>query len=113
LFAPEHRAPYREVLVDALADVAVSGARRLDLEGLRADGSRFALEVSFAIRDLTQDGIIVAFLRDISSSKAAEAVVRDALAKARMGESAKARFIAVMSHEMRTPLNGLLGSMGL
>lgn len=113
LFAPEHRAPYREVLVDALADVAVSGARRLELEGLRADGSRFALEVSFAIRDLTQDGMIVAFLRDISSSKAAEAVVRDALAKARMGESAKARFIAVMSHEMRTPLNGLLGSMGL
>ena len=33
----------------------------------------------------------------------------DALA----GERAKARFMAVMSHEMRTPLNGLLGSLDL
>jgi PAS domain S-box-containing protein len=113
IFAPEDRAAYQAVITDAVGKAVTIGPQRLELEGLHLSGKRFPMELSIAIRDLTRDGLIVAFLRDISTRRAAGAMVQDALQKARAGEQTKARFIAVMSHEMRTPLNGLLGSMGL
>lgn len=50
----------------------------------------------------------VAFLRDISGQIAHEKTLAEARIAAEQGEEAKARFLAVMSHEMRTPLSGLI-----
>lgn len=113
LFAPQDRAAYQAIISDAIAKAVAIGPQRLEFEGLSANGRRFPLEASFAIGDASRSPLIVVFLRDISTRKAAQATLEDALRKARAGEQAKARFIAVMSHEMRTPLTGLLGSMGL
>ena len=55
----------------------------------------------------------MAYLRDISDRRRAERDLTDALDRALAGEKTKADFMAVMSHEMRTPLNGLIGSMHL
>jgi signal transduction histidine kinase len=57
--------------------------------------------------------IFVSFLRDISRRVAAEQALIKARDDAVAGEKAKADFIAVMSHEMRTPLNGMLGTLEL
>jgi PAS domain S-box-containing protein len=106
---PDYQARISTVIVEA----AAKGPQRFELEGWRRDGTRFPMEVSIALRNLDRGSLFVAFLRDISDRVQANLAVEDALKQARSGEKAKARFVAVMSHEMRTPLNGLIGSMNL
>ena len=87
---------------------------RIEVDARRADGSVFPAEVSISRGDWTdRDSLVVAFVRDISDRRAAERDLTRALDRALAGERAKADFLAVMSHEMRTPLNGLIGSMDL
>jgi PAS domain S-box-containing protein len=86
---------------------------RHQLTGRDAVGRDFPVELSLgsALRDGTQ--IHVFFLRDISDRLAAEADLRQSRDRALAGERAKAQFLAVMSHEMRTPLTGILGAIEL
>lgn len=86
---------------------------RRQLVGQHADGHSFAVEMTVGI-PREQDGAIRAyFLRDITERLDTEATLRDARDRAQAGARAKAQFIAVMSHEMRTPLNGVLGALDL
>lgn len=111
---PADRLPDYQTRISAIiAQAAIEGPQRFELEGQRKDGSRFPLEVSIALRSRERGTLFVAFLRDISDRVQASLAIEDALTQARSGEKAKARFLAVMSHEMRTPLNGLIGSMNL
>ncbi len=87
------------------------GPLRIELFGMRADGTRIPVEMSMGTMQVASGGVIVALVRDISDRRLAEASLTEALQKAQAGERAKADFIAVMSHEMRTPLNGLLGTL--
>ncbi|MFC5737109.1 hybrid sensor histidine kinase/response regulator [Sinirhodobacter huangdaonensis] len=86
---------------------------RIYLDGRRRDGSTFPAEASLRPADAGGGRIFVLFIRDISALKEAEAALTEARDRAVAGEKAKADFVAVMSHEMRTPLNGLLGSISL
>ena len=75
-------------------------------------GRRFPAEVSFD-RAADNEHLFVSFVRDISLRKAQEEMLTQARDRALAGERSKSEFLAVMSHEMRTPLNGLIGSMQL
>ncbi|MEG2499419.1 histidine kinase dimerization/phospho-acceptor domain-containing protein, partial [Brevundimonas sp.] len=50
-----------------------------------------------------------AIIRDISESLQAEAELNQAVSEATAANAAKSAFLAAMSHEVRTPLNGVLG----
>ena len=91
----------------------VVGAGLLHLEAKRKDGTVFPAEVTIAAVDSYGEEIFVSFLRDVSARDAVEKELVEARDKAVAGEKAKAELLAVMSHEMRTPLNGLLGTMEL
>ncbi len=113
VFTDEDRLSYQARLNDLIAQAVLSGPQRFEMIGRRADGRSFPMEISLAIRDLNRGALIVSFLRDVSERKAEQLILERALTRARAGEKAKADFMAVMSHEMRTPLNGLIGSMEL
>ena len=55
----------------------------------------------------------VAIFEDLTEFKRGELAMQEALARAESGERAKERFLATMSHEMRTPLNGISGFTSL
>jgi len=55
----------------------------------------------------------VAVFEDMTESKRGEAVLRAALERAEAGDHAKSQFLATMSHEVRTPLNGIIGFTSL
>lgn len=91
----------------------VLDAGRVELSGLRKSGEEFPIELSIT-SVATEDGeLFIAYLRDISVRKTNEQKLIDARDRAETMDRAKSQFLAVMSHEMRTPLNGILGVLDL
>ncbi|WP_093965062.1 hybrid sensor histidine kinase/response regulator [Actibacterium lipolyticum] len=91
----------------------VVGQGLIQLDAQRKDGTLFPSEFSISTAQSSSGEIFVSFLRDISDRITAEQELMEARDNALAGEKAKAELLAVMSHEMRTPLNGLLGTMEL
>ncbi len=60
-----------------------------------------------------RDGGSVSFHMDISVQKANEAALVEARERAEQGNRAKSAFLATVSHEVRTPLNGVLGLLSV
>ncbi|SFS11403.1 hybrid sensor histidine kinase/response regulator [Yoonia litorea] len=86
-----------------------SGIRQV--QARRKLGDIFPAEVATSSAVSTQGEIFVSFVRDISDRVASEEALRTARDDALAGEKAKADLLAVMSHEMRTPINGIVGSL--
>ncbi|MDJ0612589.1 MAG: ATP-binding protein [Rhizobiaceae bacterium] len=91
---------------------AVTNIREIKLETLK--GVRWLLWLDLPIRDeLTGVNTLRTVARDITDQKLVEIELREARNKAEAASHAKSRFLANVSHEMRTPLNGILGMSGL
>ncbi|MBL9212832.1 MAG: response regulator [Opitutaceae bacterium] len=63
-----------------------------------------------------RDGALACFVvvfDDATEAKEREAELRDARDRAQAGDRAKGQFLATMSHEVRTPLNGIVGFTSL
>ena len=105
--------PYPENLCPVHSTVLDGRTRRIRGEVFwRADGSAFPVEyVVTPVRDAegeTPSGAVVVF-RDISERIAAERALREAKGAAEAANRAKSEFLAAMSHDIRTPMNTILG----
>ncbi|PRX11061.1 UNVERIFIED_ORG: PAS/PAC sensor hybrid histidine kinase [Martelella mediterranea] len=86
---------------------------RLEINAMRADGEVFPAEVSVGLIRRGERRIIVTYMRDISERKRAQDNLTQARDDAVATAKAKSDFLAVMSHEMRTPLNGVMGLLDM
>lgn len=78
------------------------------------NGREIPVDVSLVEdQDISGNPIVILFIRDISAQIEAETNLRAALVQAEQAARAKSMFLATMSHEMRTPLHGLMASLGL
>lgn len=91
----------------------VVGKGRIEMSALRANGEEFPVELSIGAAESPTGPIFIGHIRDISDRVAAERSLTDARDKALAADRAKSDFIAVISHEMRTPLTGLLGTLDM
>ena len=81
----------------------------------RKDGTVFPVRGGFTpVKH--RDGSIACFVAvfdDVTETKRREAELRAATELAQAGDRAKGQFLATMSHEVRTPLNGIVGFTSL
>lgn len=89
----------------------VVNAGRIQITALHRTGREFPVELAISAADGDQGRIFISFLRDISDRLAAETELTSTRDKAVAAGRTKTEFIAVMSHEMRTPLNGVIASL--
>ena len=87
--------------------------KRIEVPALRADGGQFPVELTVLPIEVDGETFFTAAVRDISTRKAEERALVDAKQQAEVASAAKSRFLAHMSHEIRSPLNAVLGSLGL
>ena len=86
---------------------------RMEINAMRANGEVFPAEVSVGLTRSGEGRIIVTYMRDISERKRAQENLTQARDDAVATAKAKSDFLAVMSHEMRTPLNGVMGLLDM
>ena len=104
----------RPVSGKELTDACAEGRKRgYRLTGRHSDGRTFPVELSMDMARRDDRAVLVCMIRDISHQAETEAALVESRDQARAGERAKARFLGVISHEMRTPLNGILGTIEL
>ncbi|MGR3636411.1 MAG: response regulator [Shimia sp.] len=91
----------------------VIDAGRIELTALRKSGEEFPIELNITSTHQEGENVFIAYIRDISERKINEQKLVEARDRAQRADNAKSRFLTVMSHEMRTPLNGILGVLDL
>ena len=116
LILPEAYRPINKALMRTLIEsgqTVLDSRGRMKIEGLRSNGEAFPAAASLGLSGPADDQIFTSYIRDITDQlKAQEDLTQardDALAAAR----ARSQFLAVMSHETRTPLNGVLAVLDL
>lgn len=111
LIVPER---YRKAHNQGMARMRETGqakilGQRIEIEAMRANGEEFMSELAISRSRNSSGDIFIAYIRDITKSKAAEKALRDAKEAAELANRAKTQFISAMSHEIRTPFNAVLG----
>ena len=87
--------------------------RRVELAALHKEGFELPVELTINALQTENKMFFGAEMRDLRDWHALEHDMRVAREEAERANQSKSRFLATMSHEVRTPLNALLGILSL
>ncbi len=111
ILAPEE---YHKKIQENMANFIRDGSgsflgRTNEMMAIRKDGTQFPIEISLASEKILGSWHAIGIIRDISNRKKTENGLIEAKERAEALTKAKNQFLMNMSHEMKTPLNGILG----
>ena len=116
LIPPERQAEYRRFLrfIRQTGEAGDATIGPVQVAAQRASGEVFPAAVLVRITRLdAAQRLILVFVQDISDQVEFEQRLQDAADEARRYATAQGRFLATMSHEMRTPLHGVRAALDL
>jgi PAS domain S-box-containing protein len=104
-----------EILADLVSTVRLGRPWQGEWFNRRKDGAVYPVRgVITPVKNRNGSlACFVAVFDDMTDMKRDEAILREARDRAEAGDRAKGQFLATMSHEVRTPLNGIVGFTGL
>jgi PAS domain S-box-containing protein len=80
-----------------------------DIEGMDMHGNTFPIEIAVSSAEIDGNTFYTGIIRNISDRKSNELELIKAKKSAEEASNAKTSFIAVMSHEIKTPMNVIIG----
>lgn len=94
-------------------ETEVADKGRREFEMIDQNGRIFPVEMSVSQSPSAEGSLFIAYIRDITEKRQREAEIITARDEALDAYQEKSRFFAMMSHEMRTPLNGVISALQL
>ena len=109
---------YREAHRNGMKHYLATGegpvlGQRLELEAVNRGGKVFPIEISISLIESDEEILFASYIRDLTVTKALEAEQKLARNRAELANEAKSRFLATMSHEIRSPLNAIIAMNAL
>jgi PAS domain S-box-containing protein len=111
-FSPPYQPDEQSSMVKAkkkIKDTLEGNPQFFEWKHTRLDSTEFDAEVSLSKITVNGREMIQAIVRDISDRKLAEESIRKYAEELRELNIEKGRFFSILSHDLRSPFNGLLG----